>query len=218
MDGHSSHYNPDSPDTIHMAAENRFQFSELFRRAWVKGMTMTNVIQGFKVTEIYPFNLHALIPKPILSPVSRFHNIGADSGLKFIPLFSPAPDRCKKPSTIANYHSTDLSLIEEDSDTEFTPEEINLFTRRFDEGYDVYDERYEQLKQKEESCAVQLQSAAFENTLSKKTQHLFRRLIQEPPLVSQDVAKPTMKTGSARVLNSIENMHKSCRRKTKEKS
>ena len=31
-------------------------------------------------------------------------------------------------------------------DTEFTPDEIILFTRRFEEGNDIYDERYEQWK------------------------------------------------------------------------
>ena len=237
MDGHSSHYNP---NTIHMAAERgvvifclppntthktqpldkgcfsplkahwkvecnaylkshpgkvvtHFQFSELFKRAWVKGMTMTNVIQGFKVTGIYPFNPHALIPKPTVSPVSRFHNLGADSGLKFIPLFSPAPDRYRKStSVIANHRSTDLSLIEEDSEAYLVPEEIDFSTRRFEE---------------KESSAILLQSAEFENTLSKKT-HLFTRLLQEPPsMVSQDsVVKPITKTGSARVLTSRENI------------
>ena len=171
----------------------------------MKGMTIVNVIKGFKVTGIHPFNPHALIPKPDFSPVSRFHNIGSDSGLKFIPLFSPAPDRYQKPSTIADHHVTDVSSNEEDSDTEFTPDEIIHFTRRFEEGYDIYDERYEQWKIKEKSCVIQLQSAEFENTLSKKS-HLFKRLNQEPPLVSQDVMKPTIKTGSARVLTSIENM------------
>ena len=106
---------------------------------------MTNVIQGFEVNGIYTFNPHALIPKPVtVSPVLHFHNVGADSGLKFIPLFSTAPNRYKRRATIsANHHIPDLSLIEEDSDTEFTPEEINLFTRRFEEGYDLYNERYE---------------------------------------------------------------------------
>ena len=36
--------------------------------------------------------------------------------------------------------------------------------------------------------------------------HLCNRLTQEPPLISQDVMKATMKTGSARVFTSIEEM------------
>lgn len=66
----------------------RFQFSELFGKAWIKGMTMSNVIEGFKVTGIYPYNPHAVLPKDTESPTkptSRFHKVGADAGLKFLP-------------------------------------------------------------------------------------------------------------------------------------
>ena len=35
---------------------SRYDFSKLFSSAWFSAMTMTNIISGFKVTGIYPFN------------------------------------------------------------------------------------------------------------------------------------------------------------------
>ena len=66
----------------------RFDFSQLFAQAWFKSMTMTNIIGGFKVTGIFPFNRDALLPS---SPVPN--SLCQRTGLKFIPLFSPASCR-----------------------------------------------------------------------------------------------------------------------------
>ena len=41
----------------------RFQFSEIFSKAWKRGMTTRNVVAGFETTGIYPFNPDKLIPK-----------------------------------------------------------------------------------------------------------------------------------------------------------
>ena len=41
----------------------RFQFNEIFSKAWMRGMTMRNVINGFKTTGVFPFNPKALIPE-----------------------------------------------------------------------------------------------------------------------------------------------------------
>ena len=32
----------------------RYQFSEIFAKAWAKGMTMKNIIRGSKTTGVFP--------------------------------------------------------------------------------------------------------------------------------------------------------------------
>ena len=113
-------------------------------------------------------------------------------GLKFIPLFSPAPDRYKSREQ-SRIDVSDLSSNEEDS--EFTPEEINRFTRLYEEQYDIYEERYEQWKLKEKSCELRLENTLPKNTLIKQT------FARTTVIVAQHVPKPN--TGSARVLTSI---------------
>jgi len=70
----------------------RYQFSELFSRAWHEGMSMSNIMSGFRITGIFPFNRHAL--RPCSEPQSR--SVPEGSGLKYIPLFSCAPARCRE--------------------------------------------------------------------------------------------------------------------------
>ena len=247
MDGHSSHYNP---DTIHKAAEERvivfclppntthrtqpldkgcfsplkshwkyecsaylkanpgkvvtrYQFSELFGKAWVKGMTMKNIIGGFKVTGIYPFNPEALLPKSSSPIPSRFCDLSARTGLKFIPLFSPLPSRYKTRDEV-----NDTDPIVPTVDDSFTQEEIALFSRRFEEGYDIFDERYEEWKRRNQISSTNCPSpdvslVAESNTLPHHTK-LFRRLMQEPPSVSQ--GKTSQAKTSARVLTSQESI------------
>lgn len=65
----------------------RFQFSQLFSWACYRGMTM-HIITGFRITGVFPFNRHALRPSDKdLQPKS----LSQQTGLKYIPLFSPAP-------------------------------------------------------------------------------------------------------------------------------
>ena len=40
----------------------RYQFSALFHRAWVRSMTMVNVISAFHSTGVFPLNRKALAP------------------------------------------------------------------------------------------------------------------------------------------------------------
>ena len=39
----------------------RFQFSTLFAKAWMRGMTPTNIISGYKACGIYPYNPDAIL-------------------------------------------------------------------------------------------------------------------------------------------------------------
>ena len=82
----------------------RYQFSELFGRAWMRGMTMTNIIAGFRTTGVYPFNRDALQSK-VLSSSFDPTSLSTRTGLKFIPLYSPAAPRCwSKVPTSVNSH------------------------------------------------------------------------------------------------------------------
>ena len=102
----------------------RYQFSDLFRKAWLKGMSLQNIVAGFHTTGVFPFN------RSIVSPPkdSRHHldSLAKRTGLKFIPIYSPARHKPAKNPVV--YFST---------------EEMSRFQVRFKEGYDVPDERYQ---------------------------------------------------------------------------
>ena len=100
----------------------RYQFSELFGKAWMKAMTMQNIVGGFRTTGVYPFNRSVLIPVK----ESRRISLAERTGLRFIPLYSPS---CRKRAQVPV-----LS---------FSTEEIAKFQKRFEEGYDIPDERYD---------------------------------------------------------------------------
>ena len=37
----------------------RYEFCQIFSKAWYKAMTGSNIVSSFKTTGIYPFNRHA---------------------------------------------------------------------------------------------------------------------------------------------------------------
>jgi len=82
----------------------RYQFSELFSRAWYKGMSMSNIMSGFQITGIFPFNRHAL--RPCSEPQPR--SVPEGSGLKYIPLFSPTPARHRSQAVTPSF--SDISF------------------------------------------------------------------------------------------------------------
>ena len=101
----------------------RFQFSQLFSKAWLRGMSMSNIIAGFRMTGIYPFDRYALRPQDNQHKKS----IAEKNGLKFIPMFTPKPRRSR------GHPETPM----------FSEEEVQLFQKRLEEGYDIQDERYD---------------------------------------------------------------------------
>ena len=162
LDGHSSHYSPHAirfaakekvimfalpPHTTHVTqpldrgcfsplkmawrevchtfmAENpgkrvtRFNFSQLFSLAWMKLMTMKNIVSGFRVTGVYPVNRKVVEkPKDLSKP-----SLMETTGLAYIPLYSPA-----KVS----------SCVGAQQGTEFSPEELEKFECRYENGYDL---------------------------------------------------------------------------------
>ena len=98
---------------------NRYCFSQLFSHVWMRCITMGNVRAGFKVTGIFPFNRDA-----VAVPKQKMESLPEESGLSFIPLYSPAPSRKK-------------AVVKK---PRFTEEEEQLFERRYKEGYDITDD------------------------------------------------------------------------------
>ena len=79
--------------------ETRYQFSQLFNKAWMQSMNISNIISGFKVTGIYPTDRQALLK---LIPAAVSHSdIQEESGLAFIPLISPSVKSKSRKSTKA---------------------------------------------------------------------------------------------------------------------
>jgi len=99
----------------------RYSFSRLFHEAWVKAMTMNNIMSGFKVTGVFPVDrsaIHCTHQPKILSEESK---------IAFLPLYSPAPSRSKSRSNQPN----------------FSAAELELFQIRYEDNYDLKnDHRY----------------------------------------------------------------------------
>ena len=77
----------------------RYQFSQLFNKAWMQSMNISNIISGFKATGIYPTDCQALLK---LIPAAVSHSdIQEESRLAFIPLISPSVKSKSSKSTKA---------------------------------------------------------------------------------------------------------------------
>ena len=69
----------------------RYDFNEVFRDAWMRGMSMKNIISAFRTTGVYPFS-RKVIKKVAGAQFSSFQpeSLPSKSGLAYIPLYSPA--------------------------------------------------------------------------------------------------------------------------------
>ncbi len=120
----------------------KFQFSTLFSRAWTKGMSMDNIVAGFRSTGVYPFNPNALLHKienTTVQETAKSSNVSTVlSDNTGIDTCSTDPEVSAPPSNSA-VHSLPVST----SNVEFTAEETATFERRFDEHYDIFsDSKY----------------------------------------------------------------------------
>ena len=107
---------------------SRFSFSQVFHRAWTRGMTMHNVITGFRITGVFPVNRDAVLPSPpqLASPKLVSKELTEKTGVSFIPLYSPVVKK-KQPHNFMT----------------FSDDERVRFQRRYEEGYDLQcDEKY----------------------------------------------------------------------------
>ena len=64
----------------------RYQFSRVFNKAWMRSMTISNICTGFKITGVHPIN------RDVFAHVEE-SSLVKQSGLAFIPLYSPSPKR-----------------------------------------------------------------------------------------------------------------------------
>ena len=91
---------------------SRYDFCELFAKAWFKSFTMENVIGSFAATGIYPFNRNAIeLPEDDKSfEVFKPCSLPERTNLAYIPLYSPA-----RP-----HHPTELSFSRDLTRTSYT--------------------------------------------------------------------------------------------------
>ena len=70
-----------------------YDFNKVFSEAWYRSMSMTNIMQGFKVTGIYPFNANAFSE---VSKSSESKPLTERAGLAYIPLITPKASSCRQ--------------------------------------------------------------------------------------------------------------------------
>ena len=91
---------------------SRFDFCELFAKAWFKAFTMPNIINSFEATGICPFNRHAIRLPEDDHDFSVFKpcNLPEKTNLAYIPLYSPArPTRHENLSRVSSKSHLELS-------------------------------------------------------------------------------------------------------------
>ena len=87
-------------------AVNRFNFTEIFSRAWTKAMTPANIVAVFRSTGIYPLNRYAVLRYLQLEEDGKIDMIASKMGL-FLPLYSPSksrPHTCTSDSESIDYY------------------------------------------------------------------------------------------------------------------
>lgn len=124
----------------------RYQFSEIFARAWTKGMSMKNVMGGFKTTGVFPLNREAIMSKTLQpEPLESLESLDTldtpslpkETGIKFLPLHSPFPSQKRKSKYRLPIDEVTVSTGVSGDSLKFTAQELALFERRYEEGYDI---------------------------------------------------------------------------------
>ena len=96
----------------------RFDFSSLFSEAWKLALTPKNILSGFNVTGVYPFDPERV--KAYLPPSpkqTKCQTLAEKTGLAYIPLYSPLHRRVPfKHSTASGYRSATPQFESSDED------------------------------------------------------------------------------------------------------
>ena len=101
----------------------KFNFSRVFSEAWLKALTPGNIVVGFKKCGIHPFNRDAI-------PVPHKSSPGNVTPSKPAPVDdgdTPAP------CTVNTLNAPTPA---------FTCEQIAVYEKRYQEGYDIYDDQH----------------------------------------------------------------------------
>ena len=208
VDGHSSHYDPDSirfarshsviifclpPHTTHEAQPldisffgplkknwsevchrflqsfpgkviTKLNFNEHFSKAWLKTCSPQTICAGFRRAGIIPFSPETLIKRcPGSGSIEMQKTTGTDVNANDTSLDSGAGDNdgVRGGGENINDESHDDCGTYSSSTVTFSHEQEQLFSHRFEEGYDFFDEEYAQwldLNHPEAASAAQLNS------------------------------------------------------------
>ena len=101
----------------------KYQFSPLLNKAWMLTMTPSNICSGFKKCGIYPFNPNAIKCDLVASSDVNNDGCGGEND-----------DAC---SASDGDEGDNLP-----NESEFSADKVELFQRRHEEGYDLYDPEY----------------------------------------------------------------------------
>ena len=115
-----------------------YEFSHLFAEAWYNSMTIKNITSGFKVTGVFPVDRFAIKLPEDTKPVFKPEALAVQSGLAYIPLYSPAYS--KSPSSTMESCADDSSLVSvntgnDSSHMERSFSEDNLSIGYFNDSY-----------------------------------------------------------------------------------
>ena len=98
----------------------KYQFSQFFSKAWYKAIQPQNLISSFAKTGIHPFNPDK-ISVPVYPPGANDESDEESSEEEYMDIFDNQEDDHDKPQP-----------------TSFSPQQIELFTTRYENGYDIY--------------------------------------------------------------------------------
>ena len=114
----------------------KYQFSPLFSATWYKAIKPVNLLSGFKKVGICPFNVDAIkSPDPPSSLVTSDHpddeNLSDQESVDDEEV--PLPEAASLPSSEMNPSSSSVLTVQ--NNTMFTPEQLELFQSRYENGY-----------------------------------------------------------------------------------
>jgi hypothetical protein len=127
---------------------NRYNFSQIFQSAWVRAMSMQNILSSFRTTGVYPTSRDAVLSQ--FSKGMSEQSSTEENDVPFVPFCTPrrrplALDTSATDTTEEQPHTptTTMPLLD-CSHPKFSSAEVRKYRVRLEEGYDVPDERYAQ--------------------------------------------------------------------------
>jgi len=110
----------------------KFNFNSLFVKAWIAAITPANLIAGFKSCGIYPLNRSAIVIPGKRSTTVKPSDPSPASTVEVED--SSSTEACFVPDGTAEDAVRHLDT----APLQFTVEQVALFERRFEEGWDVF--------------------------------------------------------------------------------
>ena len=175
---------------------SRYSFSRIFSIAWMKSMTGKNISASFKVTGIYPFNPHALLPDDDEESSHEF---------SYLPLLCP-----RRTSSISRNTSSFFN-----NDSEVSDEDGEVHVSVIDEDKEISDNEVSGTEASNKDVSAD-SVVSCDDTLHMLTHKCSLESILKPPLPIKKAQQLPSQTTSVRVLTSKENL-KIMQQKEKEK-